>query len=57
MIAITVDDGEELLITDQKATKSLPKVSVSSGVRRGGLGNGNRLAFDAPKSIEITRLE
>ena len=54
LIVITVDDGPEMVISDQSKTDILPNVSVFSGV--GAAGNGCRLAFEAPRSITIRRL-
>ncbi|MFY9724638.1 MAG: hypothetical protein WB579_00530 [Bryobacteraceae bacterium] len=55
MIVISVDDGEEVLVSDQYKSQILPDVLVFSGI--GQNGGGNRLAFDAPKSIKIKRLD
>ena len=47
---VTVDRGDEILLSDGKAVEILPHVKVQTGP-------GNRLAFQAPKSIRISRLE
>ena len=54
VIVITVDEGPEIAVSDLSKTVILPNVSVFSGV--GAAGNGNRLAFEAPRSISIRRL-
>lgn len=52
-ITVSLDGGPDLLVTEQERTEILPAVFVFSGV--GATGNGNRLAFVAPRSISITR--
>jgi sRNA-binding carbon storage regulator CsrA len=53
IIEISVDGGSPVLVTEQKREKILDEVYVSLGV--GSTGTGSRLAFDAPRSIPITR--
>jgi hypothetical protein len=50
VVVITVDRGEEILISEGKTVEILPEVRVQSGV------GGNRLAFHAPKAIRISRV-
>jgi hypothetical protein len=50
VVVVTVDRGEEILISEGKTVEILPQVRVQSGV------GGNRLAFHAPKSIRISRI-
>lgn len=54
LVVIAVDDGPEISVSDQSKTEILPNASVFSGV--GATGNGNRPAFETPRSITITRL-
>jgi sRNA-binding carbon storage regulator CsrA len=51
VVVVTIDRGEEILISEGKSVEILPGVKVQSGV------GGNRLAFHAPKSIRISRIE
>lgn len=53
LIVISVDGGQDIVISDQSSTEILPKVWAFSGV--GANGSMNRLAFKAPKSIRILR--
>jgi hypothetical protein len=53
-IVVSVDGGEEILVTERSKTMILPEVFVFSG--RGATGNTRRLAFEAPKQIVIHRL-
>jgi len=55
LIVISVDRGEDIVISDKANTEILPGVEVFSGIGMGG--GGNRLAFTAPKSIRISRVE
>lgn len=55
LIVITVDDGEEITISDQERVEIVPGVFVFAGV--GANGTGYRLGFEAPKSILINRME
>ena len=50
VVVITVDRGDEIIISEGKTTEILPGVKVQSGV------GGNRLAFHAAKSIRISRI-
>lgn len=50
VVVITVDRGEEIVISEGRAVEILPGVKVQSGV------GGNRLAFHAAKSIRISRV-
>jgi hypothetical protein len=54
LIMVSVDQGDDVLISDQKQTEILPDVFVFSGV--GASGSGNRLAFKAPREIAIRRV-
>lgn len=51
VVVVTIDRGEEVVISEGKTVEILPNVRVQSGV------GGNRLAFHAPKSIRISRVE
>lgn len=55
LIVVSVDQGEEVVISDQKAVELLPGVRVQTGVGPGG--SGNRLAFTADRAIRISRME
>lgn len=55
LIVVSVDDGPEIVVTDRQQKWILPNVGIQSGVGR--TGGNNRLCFDAPKSIRISRLE
>lgn len=50
VVVITVDRGEEIVISEGQSVEILPGVKVQSGV------GGNRLAFHAAKSIRISRV-
>lgn len=54
LIVLTVDAGPDIVVSDLSRTEILPKVFVFSGVNQGG--SGNRLAFEADKSIRILRI-
>lgn len=54
MIVVVLDDAEDFTVTDLQATEILPNVRVFAGI--GQNGNGSRLAFEAPESIEIRRM-
>lgn len=49
VVVITVDGGEEIVISEGKSVQILQGVKVQAGV-------GNRLAFHADKSIRISRV-
>ncbi len=51
VVVITVDRGDDIVISEEKTVEILPNVKVQSGL------GGNRLAFDAPKTIRISRVE
>lgn len=51
VVVVTVDRGDEILISEGKTVEILPGVKVQSGL------GGNRLAFHAAKSIRISRVE
>jgi len=55
LIVLSVDGGPDQVISDQSRTEILPEVFVFSGV--GSQGSGNRLAFEAARSIPIHRVE
>lgn len=60
LLVLTVDDGDEILVSDKERVKIMPDVFVFAGVgspKGDGQGVGNRLAFEAPRSIAIHRLE
>jgi hypothetical protein len=51
IVVVTVDRGPEVVISEDQAVDILPGVKVQSGL------GGNRLAFQAAKSIRISRVE
>ena len=51
VIVLTVDRGEDVVVSEGKAVEILPDVKVHAGP------HGNRLAFIAPRSIRISRIE
>lgn len=51
IVVVTVDRGDEILISESQVVEILPGVQVQSG------SGGNRLAFHADKSIRISRVE
>jgi hypothetical protein len=51
IVVVTIDQGQEIMVSEEKAVELLPNVKVQTGV------GGNRLAFHAPKSIRISRVE
>lgn len=55
VIIITIDGGPEFLVTDKDQQEILPNVKVQLGIGR--TGGNNRLAFDAPRTIPIHRLD
>lgn len=55
LIVLTVDEGPEMVVSDQARTEILPKVFVFSGL--GQSGGTNRLAFEADKVVPIHRIE
>lgn len=50
VVVITVDRGDDIVISESQAVEILPGVKVQSG------SGGNRLAFHAAKSIRISRI-
>jgi len=50
VVVVTVDRGEEIVISEGKSVEVLPGVKVQAGL------GGNRLAFHAAKSIRISRV-
>jgi hypothetical protein len=50
VVVVTLDRGEEIVISEARAVEILPGVKVQSG------SGGNRLAFHAAKSIRISRV-
>lgn len=50
VVIVTVDRGDDIIISENKAVEVLPGVKVQSGI------GGNRLAFQAAKSIRISRI-
>jgi sRNA-binding carbon storage regulator CsrA len=55
LFVVDIDGGNEVVISEREKIEVLPDVFVQSGV--GQKGGGNRLAFDAPRSIKISRIE
>jgi len=51
VVVVTIDRGNDIVISDGKTVDVLPGVRVQVGV------GGNRLAFHAAKSIRISRIE
>lgn len=54
LIVISVE-GKDFLVSDQKRVEILPEVYVSTGI--GKKGGSNRLAFEAPLRVRISRVE
>lgn len=50
LVVVTVDRGDDIVISEGQAIEILPGVKVQSG------SGGNRLAFHAAKSIRISRM-
>ncbi len=55
LIVVAVDGGPDVTVSEQEKIELMPGVFVFAGV--GGSGLGNRLAFEAPRSVNIRRLE
>ena len=55
LIVVSVDKGKDVMVNDREGTEILPFVFVFCGAA--AEGEGNRLAFDAPKSIRISQIE
>lgn len=53
LIVVSVNGGVDIVVSDQARTNISPDVYVFSGTRG---GKGNRLAFEAHRSIVIRRL-
>lgn len=53
LLVVTVDGGQDITVSDKERVEILPQVFVFAGVGNGGVGN--RLAFEAPRSIPIHR--
>jgi hypothetical protein len=54
LIVITVDSGDEIVVSENSKVEILPGVEVQTGA---GNGKNRRLAFHAHKSIRISRVE
>lgn len=54
-IWVTVDGEDDVVISDTDRKEIVPGVWVRVGI--GQNGNRNRLAFEAPKAIRISRIE
>lgn len=54
LIVLSVDDGPDVVVSDQAKVEILPKVFVFVGVGRSG--TGNRLALEASRDIPIHRI-
>ena len=57
LIVVSLDGGKDILVTDKARTEILPTVFVFAGIGHSGSGGSNRIAFEAPQSIRITRAE
>lgn len=55
LIVVSVDGGRDIVVSELSKTEILPRVFVFAGV--GQKGGTNRLAFDAPREIRISRIE
>lgn len=55
LIVISVDNQPDIVISEMENKPILPDVLVQVGVSKGGAYN--RLAFTAPMSIRISRIE
>lgn len=51
VVVVTVDRGDDIVISEGRTVDILPGVRVQVGL------GGNRLAFHAAKSIRISRIE
>ena len=54
-IWVTVDGENHVVISDEEQKEIVPGVWVRVGI--GQIGNRNRLAFEAPRAIRISRVE
>lgn len=52
LIVLTVNNGPDVVVTDRERVTLMPEVFVFAGLGR----IGSRLAFEAPKRIEIHRV-
>jgi hypothetical protein len=50
---VTVDGGDDVVISDKDRKEIVPGLWVRVGI--GQVGGCNRLAFEAPKTINVSR--
>lgn len=55
LIVVSVDGAADVVVSDLSRTEILPNVFVFAGVGKGG--GSHRLAFEASRSIRISRVE
>jgi len=55
LIVVSIDGGNDKIISEQASIEVLPEVFVFAGIGPGG--SSNRLAFTAKRSIPIHRIE
>jgi|KBSSwiStaDraftv2_1062776.scaffolds.fasta_scaffold31759_4 hypothetical protein len=53
LIVVTVDGGDDVVISDKDRKEIVPGLWVQVGI--GQVGGCNRLAFEAPKTINVSR--
>lgn len=57
LIVVAIDNQQEHVLSDQSRVQILPDVWAFTGIGQNGAGmTGNRIAFEAPRSIRISRV-
>jgi hypothetical protein len=56
-VSVSVDDGPQFILSDQYSTEIAPEVRVFCGMARNSEHQASRLAFEAPRSVKINRIE
>jgi hypothetical protein len=56
MVTLKVNGRKPVVVTDEEQIEILPAVKVQVGVKDGLNISGSRLAFDAPRYIQIQRV-
>lgn len=54
LIVVSVDGGEDIVLSEDRRKEIMPQVFAQVGV--GQRGNTTRIAFEAPRSISIKRM-
>lgn len=58
LVGLSLDGGPVFMVSDNEKTEVMPQVMVSCGVKAAReASHMSRLAFDAPRSISINRIE